>query len=84
MKKKLIQFTLIVIMLAALTAGGFLNIRRAVMILPHVVVLNVASGCTLNGEPFGKTWTVSDPSGTPVWTGTSETQAVQVLLNECN
>lgn len=84
MKKKIIQVMLIVIMFAALTAGGFLNIRRAVMILPHIQLVNVGTGCHLNGEPFFETWQVSDPDGVVVWTGTSETEAVQVLLNECN
>ena len=84
MKTKIIQSMLIVIMLAALlSAGGYLNIKRAVLILPHIQVVNVASGYHLNGDPFTETFVVSDPAGVVCWSGASETEAVQVLVNGC-
>lgn len=83
MKTRYKVIVLFVLLAALLSAGGYLTIKRAVLILPHIQIVNVASGCHLNGDPFTETWKVSNPAGVVVWSGLSETEAVQVLLNEC-
>lgn len=81
-KRVIVLLVALVLALSSLAAAG-LGIKQAVYVIPHLRLVNVANGCQLNGEPFGKALYIRTADDRLIWEGRSEAEAVYTLLNEC-
>ena len=73
---------LVAVVLAVFGLGALnLFISEAVRYLPNIQVVNVDSGCTLNGDPDTELWTVTNGIYRTVYVGNNEARAVQSLID---